>query len=299
MQLPQRVPQHISESASFKIFANHIPDNWIVRDVTERDYGVDCYVELVNEKNQLTGDLASIQLKSKDTIDCNLDNTLTISNIKISTSNYWYRFPVPVFLCVTDNQKKEMYFVSVKNFIKKNFFAFAKQKTFNYSISKDIDFFDKKSGPSLFRLRYAFQDSRNLFENEMKTFLSTLEHYHNFQDEHNNRDYHLPIESVDLIFFEAMHRNYFFIADYLLIEHPILSLRELKLKSKQVFKDDYYELYEHDLAQVVEDFRNLSLKIIKGLKQKVEAEKEYWITIDLNLFNYVTNIKDNGELPQY
>ena len=73
----------------------------------------------------------------------------------------------------------------------------------------------------------------------------------------------------------------------------------MKLKSKQVFKDDYYELYEHDLAQVVEDFRNLSLKIIKGLKQKVEAEKEYWITIDLNLFNYVTNIKDNGELPHY
>ncbi len=31
MQLAQRVPQHISESASFKIFANHIPDNWIVR----------------------------------------------------------------------------------------------------------------------------------------------------------------------------------------------------------------------------------------------------------------------------
>ncbi|MGI9525476.1 MAG: DUF4365 domain-containing protein, partial [Weeksellaceae bacterium] len=96
--------------------------------VTERDYGIDCYVELVNEKNQLTGDLASIQLKSKDTIDWNLDNTLTISNIKISTSNYWYRFPVPVFLCVTDNQKKEMYFVSVKNFIKKEFFNFCKAK---------------------------------------------------------------------------------------------------------------------------------------------------------------------------
>jgi hypothetical protein len=56
--------------------------------VTERDYGIDCYVELVNEKNQLTGDLASIQLKSKENINWNLDNTLTISNIKISTSNY-------------------------------------------------------------------------------------------------------------------------------------------------------------------------------------------------------------------
>ena len=88
MQLPDRIPNHIKETTSFKIFSNHIPDNWIIRDVTERDYGVDCYVEIVNDKNQLTGDLASIQLKSTEEIDWNLDDTLLFSKVKISTSNY-------------------------------------------------------------------------------------------------------------------------------------------------------------------------------------------------------------------
>ncbi|WP_165835406.1 hypothetical protein [Chryseobacterium viscerum] len=51
MKLPKRVPQHISETASFKLFSSNIPDNWIIRDITERDYGIDCYLELVNENN--------------------------------------------------------------------------------------------------------------------------------------------------------------------------------------------------------------------------------------------------------
>lgn len=55
MELPQRVPQHISETASYKIFSIKIPDEWILRDVTERDYGIDCYLELVNEKKRCWG----------------------------------------------------------------------------------------------------------------------------------------------------------------------------------------------------------------------------------------------------
>lgn len=63
MKLPKRVPQHISETASFKLFSSKIPDNWIIRDITERDYGIDCYLELVNDNNELSGELALIQLK--------------------------------------------------------------------------------------------------------------------------------------------------------------------------------------------------------------------------------------------
>jgi hypothetical protein len=51
MKFPQRSQQHISETKSFKIFSSKIPDNWLVREITERDYGVDCYIEIVNNKN--------------------------------------------------------------------------------------------------------------------------------------------------------------------------------------------------------------------------------------------------------
>jgi len=296
MQLPDRIPNHIKETTSFKIFSNHIPDNWIIRDVTERDYGVDCYVEIVNDKNQLTGDLASIQLKSTEEIDWNLDDTLLCSKVKISTSNYWFRSPVPVFIFLTDNKKKEAYFLSVKNHIRDHFLSFAKQKSFSYRFSKKIDVFDKDSGPSLFRLRYAWQDRRERFETEMKMFLSNLNNYQNFLDEHNHRDHHLPIESIELIFFESMFKNFEFLADYLLIESKVGTLKELKTKSKKVFKDDFYELYEHDLTQVGDSLRELCNQIIKDLKSLVQIEKEYWMVLNMNLFNYVNNLSDDGRL---
>lgn len=50
MKYPERIDKHITESSSYKIFSNAIPDNWIVREVTERDYGIDCYVEIVKKK---------------------------------------------------------------------------------------------------------------------------------------------------------------------------------------------------------------------------------------------------------
>jgi hypothetical protein len=300
MQLPERIPNHIRETRSFKIFSNHIPDSWVIRDVTERDYGVDCYVELVNEKNQLTGDLASIQLKSTDSIKWNLDETYLFSKVKISTSNYWNGSPVPVFLFLTDNEKGTAYFLSVKSHIKNHFSSFVKQKSFNYRFSRASDVFDKKSGPSLFRLRYAWQDRRERFESEMKMFLSNLLNYQIFLDEHHHRDYHLPIESIELIFFESMFKNFEFLADYLLIENEVGTLRELKAKSKKVFpNDNYYELYEHDLNQIGDSLRALSYNIIKEIKALVQRENEYWMLANLNLFNFVNNLGNNGELPFY
>ena len=46
MRLPQRASQHVTESKSYRIFSAKLPEDWIVREVTERDYGVDCYIEI-------------------------------------------------------------------------------------------------------------------------------------------------------------------------------------------------------------------------------------------------------------
>ncbi len=63
MKLPIRPESHVTEAAAFKCFISKIPDRWIVRELTERDYGIDCYLEIVNSNNLVTGMLLSIQLK--------------------------------------------------------------------------------------------------------------------------------------------------------------------------------------------------------------------------------------------
>ena len=274
-----------------------MPNNWIVREPTERDYGIDCYVELVNDKNQLTGDIVLVQLKSKDKIKWTGNDEYILSGVKISTTNYWHRFPIPVLLFLTDNLKGELYFVCVQSEIRKRFLTYIKQKSFNYRFKKNIDVFDLKSGSSLFRLRYLFQERRERYETELKSFLSNLEHYCDFIREHHHRDFHLPIESIDLIFFEAMHQNLRFLTDYLLIKNLLPNLKELKKRSKEAFTDDYYDLYELQLTEINEHLSELLDNILEQIKDRVEFEKEDWMAVNMNLFNYVNNVRiKDGQL---
>lgn len=290
MKLPKRVDQHISETACFKLFSSKIPDSWIIRDITERDYGIDCYLELVNDKSELSGELALIQLKSKQSIPWTKGYYYTLTGVDIATSNYWYKFAVPVFIFLADIDSQELYFLSVDYYIKRNFAEFIKQETFNYKIKK-TDNFDVFA----FKFHFYYEYYRQQFENEFLFFLSNLQHFKDFQAEHVNRDFHMPIESTDLIYFEAMHRNYSFLSTYLNIDNPIPSLRKLKEKSREKFKGDtHYELYEEDLTECVREFEKLTLEIIKKLKSFLDGEMSYWLVVNRTVFNYVINIKGDG-----
>jgi len=299
MKLPKRVPQHISETASFKLFSSKIPDSWIIRDIAERDYGIDYYLELVNDDNELTGELALIQLKSRQSISWTIEEYYTLTGVDIATSNYWYKFAVPVFIFLADIENQELYFISVDYHIKRNFSEFVKQGTFNYKFKK-IDRFEGKDGVFSFKFSFYYEYYRQQFENEFLFFLSNLQHFQDFQNEHDNRDFHLGIEDTDLIYFEAMHRNVKFLCTYLNIDNPIPTLTELKKKSREKFKGEFhYELYEHDLTEWVGEFQKLTLEITKGLKSFLDGELKYWLIVNPTVFNYVNNIREDGRLSEW
>lgn len=298
MELPIRSKQHISETASFKLFQAKIPNNWIIREPTERDYGIDCYLELVNEKNQLTGELVFIQLKSKQSINWTKSNTYKMSDINISTTNYWNQIPVPVFIFLADIDEQEIYMLSVKHWIKRKYTEYTKQESFTYQFDKNF-IFNQKSGLINFKLYYYYEHNRTQFENELLFFLSNLKYYKEFLSEHSYRDFHLGIENSDLIYFEAMHRNFEFLCKYLYIDFDIPSIEELKLKSKSKFgKELYYELYEHDITEQVKEFEALIIEIIGGLNIFFDIESEYWIVKNITVLNYITNIDEDGNLPE-
>lgn len=299
MKLPKRVPQHISETASFKLFSSKMPDTWIIRDITERDYGIDCYLELVNDDNELTGELALIQLKSRQSIPWTIEEYYNLTGVDIATSNYWYKFAVPVFIFLADIDNQELYFVSVDYRIKRNFSEFVKQGTFNYKFKKS-DRFEGKDGIFSFKFSFYHEYYRQQFENEFLFFLSNLQHFQDFQNEHDNRDFHLGIEDTDLIYFEAMHRNIKFLCTYLNIENPIPTLTELKKRSREKFKGEFhYELYEHDLTEWVGEFQKLTLEISKELKSFLDGELKYWLIVNPTVFNYVNNIREDGRLSEW
>lgn len=136
MEFPKRIKNHVKETLSFKILQNSLPDKWVVRELTERDYGIDCYIEPVNDDNQIIGELISIQLKATESIQWSKDGEYKFHNIKISTTNYWNNFPAPTFLCLVDLSKEEVYFCPVKSYVRENYDAYFRQKNFPYTIKK-------------------------------------------------------------------------------------------------------------------------------------------------------------------
>src|ERR1700677_3836790 len=107
MKWPKRTATHIQESKSWRLLAHLAPDEWIIREVTERDYGIDAYIEIATATGDITGNLISVQLKGPEQIDWRdlewRDNgehsqIATSPSISTATTRYWLNLPVPVFL---------------------------------------------------------------------------------------------------------------------------------------------------------------------------------------------------------
>ena len=286
MKFPKRAKQHISESSSFSLFNLVIPDNWILRELTEKDYGIDCYLEIVNDSNDITGEFTLVQLKSKlNGITWTLNDYYTLTGVKISSTNYWKQIDVPVFIFVIDIKNKKVYFKSVDKEIRTNYQNYLAQGTFNYIVNKSDEFEPKK-----FKYKYYIERNRKQFENELVFFLSNLENNRDFQLEHKGRDRHLGIEEEVLIYFESMHRNYSFLCMYMNIINEVPPLSEIKKRSEEEFTNNHYDLYEHDLIPLMDIFEKQTEKIIKELKKTIHEESQFWISTNLTLMNYIENL---------
>lgn len=60
---------------------------FIFRNFTENDYGIDFEIELVSD-DQVTGKYIKVQVKTKEDLTINQDNSVSISGIKQSTFTY-------------------------------------------------------------------------------------------------------------------------------------------------------------------------------------------------------------------
>jgi hypothetical protein len=156
-----------------------------------------------------------------------------------------------------------------------------------------------KFGKFIFQYRYLVERYREQFENEFLFFLSNLRHFQDFQTEHNNLDRHLGVEDDDLIFFESMHRNYQFLCSYLDVKNSIPSMSEIQRKSREKFQSGFYDLYEHDLSELVGIFRTLTVELVMKIKVYLKEESDYWSFTNRTVYNYVRKLKDNGEIADY
>lgn len=124
-----RTIQHIVDTKAIKAVFNAFPDHWVIRELTERDYGIDLSVEIFvkigqdrheNDIYDASGAIFHIQIKGT----CNpihLTKESTV-NYSIGKDSLFYveKFNTPFFLIRADvsTSDGELYFVWLQRYIK-------------------------------------------------------------------------------------------------------------------------------------------------------------------------------------
>lgn len=152
MKYPNRHNNHLIEKRSLQILNAKLPSEWIIREVTERDYGIDLYVEIVGASGNVTGDMVALQVKGKERINVNDSGSFTFYQINESTLNYWKGLPIPVYFFVVCLTTEDCYWSNIREDFRSDKFQLGTDDTYRLSISNKNIISDESQ--SLFILNY-------------------------------------------------------------------------------------------------------------------------------------------------
>jgi hypothetical protein len=113
-EFPKRVKQHISETKSAQLLRGNLPRDWIVRELSERDYGLDVLIE-ITDKGRVTGNMVAGQLKATESFQFpKRKEQKNFRGIRLSTYNYLLNLPTPSFIFVCSLGDERIYWRSLR-----------------------------------------------------------------------------------------------------------------------------------------------------------------------------------------
>ena len=126
----KRPKQHITETASKKLFENIIPDEWVVREINP-DYGIDYLIELF-KNSRSTGKFFFVQLKGSNN---EIKDDTYVARLSIEHLEYYNSMSLPVILMCTSIKTRQLWGIWADKLIDVN--RNKKNKTISIILSKD------------------------------------------------------------------------------------------------------------------------------------------------------------------
>jgi len=292
---PKRTDTHIKESDSWKIFRNHIPARWIIREVSERDYGIDCYIELVNNDGEVAGDLLSGQLKGTDNIEWrekeNGKKEATFSGVKAETIHYWMNLPVPVFLLVADLSDRNLYFAPVKQQVRSQYSKFRNQESMSFSllnlcnIGTDI-------GLALFVVHYYMEKSHTDFVSALRTVFIHWQTYLEFIQGMQHLDCFMEAEPYEELQFIHIYQTLNILSKSLCIDWNVESLGNIIKKDRERWEESSCMFHYLTFTEILPAIESMFFQIIQKTRDRItRIEKEYWKCKDLILYRIAKDLE--------
>jgi len=283
MKYPQRPSTHIKETDSWKILQNSVPSEWLLRGVTERDYGVDCYLEMVGRDGSVRGDLISIQLKGTESLDWKQNDKqnrqeATFSGVKIETINYWMNLAVPVFLCVAETTTKKLYFAPIKNQVRTQYKKYTSQQSLSFLLSNK-HMLDDDQGLLNFIICYIQEKSFKELIELSRLLLIHLPQYYEFIVGNQGLDPFLGVEPDEELMFTHIYMTLHNLCNVLAIDWDIKWLSDIYKEDSTTWKDSYYNIHNLTFTQIMPQLNKKLLEVLESIKKIItEFQKEFWET---------------------
>lgn len=281
MKYPKRPSTHIKETDSWKILQNSVPSEWLLRGVTEQDYGVDCYLEMVGRDGAVRGDLISIQLKGTDSLDWKQNEKLKrkeakFSGVKIETINYWMNLAVPVFLCVAETSTKKLYFAPIKNQVRTQYKKYNLQKSLSFTLTSE-HMLDDDEGLLNFIICYIQEKNFKELIELSRLLLIHLPQYYEFIMENQELDPFLGIEPDDELMFTHIYMTLHNLCNVLAIDWDIKWLSDIYKEDHKTWKYPVYSLHNLTLTQIMPQLNEKLVVVLESIKKIItKFQNEFW-----------------------
>ncbi len=293
MQLPKRIDAHIQESDSWKIFQNEVPAEWLIRQVSERDYGIDCYLELVTKDKEVAGDLLSGQLKGIHKIDWAgtlKSRTATFSGVKIETIHYWMNLPVPVFLLAADLTERKLFFAAVKQQVRTQYSKYLKQDSMSFTLHESCQF-GTEDGLMIFLMHYFMEKVHNNFTSNIRTLFLHWRRYLEFIQSMQGLDPFLGAETEDELLFIHLYLLLNDLSNYFGLDWDLESLTDILKNDKETWKDSHCLIHYQTFTNILPKMESIFFEVIQKVRNRVvEKEKDFWETTDLILYRIAVSL---------
>lgn len=112
MKIPKRSSTHRTDTLAVRAVISELPADWLIRNLEERDYGVDLQIEIF-DGDEPTGQIAHIQIKGTDSA---FNGAPKFGSFPVKTIGYAERFSAPFFVFHTSTKTKETYFVWLQKY---------------------------------------------------------------------------------------------------------------------------------------------------------------------------------------
>ncbi|HDO1323228.1 TPA: DUF4365 domain-containing protein [Aeromonas veronii] len=113
MNIPKRSKSHLIDEKSVHLIRGELIDNWVVRDVQGRDYGIDLQLERF-DAGEPTGDFIFVQVKGTEK---EFDENVALKNFPVKTINYALLFSVPFFVFYTSVSSRKTKYIWLQKYV--------------------------------------------------------------------------------------------------------------------------------------------------------------------------------------